>query len=634
MKILLSKCLALGLLFTANPSIANSTSDLAEIYAKSPMYLDMEISPDGKYLATTYMDKEGMTSVVTLDRKTMKPIYGSRFEGKERPGMITWLNNTRLMVEITSNPPWSETRYMIGRVMFNVDGTKRKRLSGTPAIVHLLPDDEKHILVSGYSTGDVLGRASYSELFKVDIYKDKWDKIVKSPIRGGGFMTDDDGNVLLTMGAVSKKGKSYFEIYQRKDKKWELWDKHELSEGGIYPISFGESLDEFYLIDDKSETTSRLYKYDIKTKKKDLLYNHDYVDIDSYVKNRNNKVIALKVEPDYPQTVYLRKDDIDAQWYSSMEASFKHQRVNVTSTTTDGKLQIVRVSNDWHPGKYYLLDTEHKKLTMLSDTAPWIKKEQAGRTEPFRIKTKDGLSISGYLTLPQNKDSNLPMVVIPHGGPHGVRDYWEYDADVQFLSSQGYAVLRVNYRGSEGYGSTFEKAGYLKWGTAIQNDIIEATQWAVKEGVANKSKVCIYGGSFGGYSAAMSPIVSPDTYACAISLVGVFDLDDFKGSSDIGSWSMGENYLEEVLGEDEDRLNQQSPLFRVNEFNIPIFIAHGGKDRRTPIHQAEEFIEALEERGVEYEKLFIRKEGHGFYRAENRALFYRRLASFLDKHLG
>ena len=221
------------------------------------------------------------------------------------------------------------------------------------------------------------------------------------------------------------------------------------------------------------------------------------------------------------------------------------------------------------------------------------------------------------------------MVVIPHGGPHGVRDNWGFNSEVQLLASEGFAVLQVNYRGSGGYGLKFQEAGYRHWGDRMMEDIIDATRYAVKKGHADPGRICIYGGSFGGYSALQAPIVAPDLFRCAVGYAGVYDLTIMSSEGDIGQSRMGRGFLTRVLGEDEDALKKFSPSWNVDKLRAKVFLIHGKKDQRAPFEHAERLRKALQDRGIEPEWLVEGREGHGFYDEDARERMYVKMLQFL-----
>ncbi len=256
--------------------------------------------------------------------------------------------------------------------------------------------------------------------------------------------------------------------------------------------------------------------------------------------------------------------------------------------------------------------------------------------KPVTYRSRDGLTIHGYLTLPKGlKAKRLPVVINPHGGPWA-RNAWGYNPEVQFLANRGYAVLQVNFRTSTGYGRRFWEAGFKQWGLAIQNDISDGVQWLIRKGIADPKRVGIYGGSYGGYATLAGLAFTPDLYACGVDYVGI---------SNIFSWLQSippywKPYLEmmyEMVGhpeKDKELLVRTSPVFHADKIKAPLFVAQGANDVRVPKAESDQIVEALRRRAIDVLYMVKENEGHGFMNEENRFEFYRAMEKFLAKHLG
>jgi dipeptidyl aminopeptidase/acylaminoacyl peptidase len=258
------------------------------------------------------------------------------------------------------------------------------------------------------------------------------------------------------------------------------------------------------------------------------------------------------------------------------------------------------------------------------------------RMEPVTLRARDGLALHGYLTWPAGKEAaqRLPLVVYLHGGPYGVRDSWGFDAEVQLLASRGYAVLQLNFRGSGGYGVPFMQAGFRQWGAAMQDDVSDATRWAITQGIADPGSICIFGASYGGYAALEGAVRDPDLYKCAIGYVGIYDLRLMYARGDIPQSIFGENYLKMVLGENENELYDRSPIAHVDRLKATVMLIVGGADERVPPVQGERLHEVLLARKIEHEWLYQRTEGHGFYAEAHLVDMYEKLLALLDRQIG
>jgi dipeptidyl aminopeptidase/acylaminoacyl peptidase len=335
-------------------------------------------------------------------------------------------------------------------------------------------------------------------------------------------------------------------------------------------------------------------------------------------------------------TTLIEKDSPEAKLLAGLMQQFPGEDVRITSSTPDGSKVVFLVEGDRNPGDFFLYDGSTRKATFLFARRPWIKPEQMAAVEPVALKARDGLDLNGYLTRPPGKADakNLPLVVFVHGGPYDVRDRWEFDPTVQMLASRGYAVLQVNYRGSGDYGYDFVRAGFREWGGKMQDDVTDATHWAISQGVADPKRVCIFGGSYGGYAALEGAVKEPDLFRCAIGYVGVYDLALMHTRGDIPQTVLGENYLKMVLGEDDAVLWDRSPVAHLDRLKAKVMLVVGGQDARVPPVQGEAMHSAMNKAHIDHEWLYQRTEGHGFYDPANRLDLFEKLTAFLDRNIG
>ena len=275
-----------------------------------------------------------------------------------------------------------------------------------------------------------------------------------------------------------------------------------------------------------------------------------------------------------------------------------------------------------------------KKATHVVSQAQWIDPAAMSPMRAIQFTARDGLAIKGYLTVPKGASGkNMPMVVLPHGGPVGISDQWGYDQEVQLLASAGYAVLQVNFRGSGERGRKFEHAGATQWGGTMQDDVTDATRWAIQQGYADPSRICIYGASYGAYAALMGVAKEPSLYKCAAGYVGVYDLPQLHGEETLKRGS-SRTWANDWIGTDMDALAAHSPTRLAGKIKVPVFLAAGREDLRAPGEHTERMEKALKAAGVPVESLYYDGEGHGFYKPEHRREYYARLLAFLSRSLG
>ncbi|NIW23916.1 MAG: prolyl oligopeptidase family serine peptidase [Gammaproteobacteria bacterium] len=305
----------------------------------------------------------------------------------------------------------------------------------------------------------------------------------------------------------------------------------------------------------------------------------------------------------------------------------------------DEQRLLILAHSDTDPGSFYLLDQARGQLRYYASRMSWLNPQVLAEMRPITITARDGIKLRGYLTIPNGAERiDLPLILHPHGGPYGIRDSWGFNRHVQFLASRGYAVLQINFRGSGGYGKAFMDIAWQQWGLAMQDDLTDAVQWAIDEGIADPERVCIYGASYGGYATMAGITTTPELYQCAVNYVGVIDLRALYAYWSGSPYVTGlEAWFERAIGhprEDRERLEATSPVNNLDGLEVPLLIVHGRRDPRVPIAQADMLTRALRRREIEHELLIKNDEGHGFVKEENNFELYSRLEAFFAEHLG
>jgi dipeptidyl aminopeptidase/acylaminoacyl peptidase len=310
--------------------------------------------------------------------------------------------------------------------------------------------------------------------------------------------------------------------------------------------------------------------------------------------------------------------------------------VSILSRDRASRTWVVGYYSDTHPAEYYLYERSCQSLTHLFSSQPELARYTLAPMRPVTIKSRDGLDLVGYLTLPVGVEpKKLPMVLLVHGGPWG-RDLWRLHPETQWLANRGYAVLSVNFRGSIGYGKKFLHAGDREWAGKMQDDLLDAVDWAVEKGYADPSRVAIYGISYGGYAALVGAVFTPDVFACAIDLFGPSNLVSFLKAFPPEQAAL-RKMVRRRLGDvdkDEEYLKSRSPLFKADRIKIPLLIAQGGKDPHVRPAESEQIVAAMRKAGRPVEYLFFPDEGHGFERLENRLKLFAAAEPHLSRSLG
>ncbi|HXX40753.1 MAG TPA: S9 family peptidase [Chthoniobacterales bacterium] len=365
-----------------------------------------------------------------------------------------------------------------------------------------------------------------------------------------------------------------------------------------------------------------------------LIYQNPDVDVDGLSYSKKRKVLTYASYTDWKEErKYL--DPQTEKMLTSVEQKLPGYQVDLVDNDHDENQFIVATTSDRTPGARYLLNAKTGELTKLADVAPWLKESELALVKPIDYRSRDGLTIRGYLTLPVGRDpKNLPVVVNPHGGPWA-RDVWGYDPEVQFLANRGYAVLQMNFRGSTGFGRKFWEASFKQWGKKMQDDITDGVQWLIKQGVADPKRIAIYGGSYGGYATLAGVTFTPDLYAAAVDYVGPSNMFTFMKTIP-PYWKPFLDQMYEMVGnpeKDKDLLASESPVLHSDQIKTPLFVAQGAQDPRVNKAESDQMVASLKKRGVDVEYMVKDNEGHGFHNEENRFDFYGAMEKFLDQHL-
>jgi len=618
--------------------------------ARDLQYAEAKLSPDGTKLAVAIRSK-GKRRLAVFNVSDFKLVGGADLGESREVGRYYWANNERLVMQIWERVGWKEEPeyrgelYAIdydgsnGDVLFGyrasdnrtVTRLKKKESSYAWAyVISVLPNDDKHILIE--STPMSSDGARISTVYKLNVYNGRLsnDKVV-APISYSSFITDREGNVRFASG-IDKS--DILKTFRRGDDEW-IEITNDAGED-FEPLALNYSGDALFYLDREDGDKQGLFTLDLTTGERKTIYVDENVDISGVAYNADrSSVYALALNDGYPTYVMFNDAGEEAKLFKSLLATFQGYNIRITSRSRDRSLWVLYVSNDIDAGSYYLYNRKENKLGQLFANLDHIDINLMAESKPVTFASFDETPIPGYITYPLNMkvDEKVPLVTLVHGGPHGPRDYWSFDRDVQMLAAQGYAVLRVNFRGSGGYGNNFMHSGYRQWGGVIQKDIIAGTRWAIEQGNVDASKVCIMGASFGGYSAVMSPILAPDLFKCSVAHVGVYDLEMMYEEGDIPTRLWGEAYLNRAIGTDEQQLRAFSPVNHVDKLQAEVFIAHGEEDRRVPFEHALALRKQLDKHNKPYEWFVKSTESHGFYDEENREEYYENVARFLKKHL-
>ncbi len=391
--------------------------------------------------------------------------------------------------------------------------------------------------------------------------------------------------------------------------------------------------DKGYAVANRQTGRFGLYRYDFSTDTLgEAVFEHPEVDIDDFDLDSAGAVAAVHYQDDRARIEWLDPEMKKLQ--GRIDRALPGSINRVVSMDAKRNRMIVSSVSAADPGTYFLFDQSKKPMAFLAKPFAALEGKPLAPMEAVRYQARDGLSIPAYLTKPLGGPAKaLPLVLMPHGGPF-VRDSWGYDPWVQFLANRGYAVLQPNFRGSTGYGRSFVEAGEGQWGRRMQDDLDDGVKWLVSNGIVDPKRVCIMGASYGGYAAMWAAVRSPDVYRCAISFAGISDAPamlKYDRKHLIASRYF-KDWRDRIRGEESFDLGAVSPIKAVERIQIPILIAHGGKDSNVPVAQSTKLHEAMQKAGKLHDYIVYPEEGHSFGNAANAVDFLKKVDAFLAKH--
>jgi dipeptidyl aminopeptidase/acylaminoacyl peptidase len=596
-----------------------------ENFFRNPEKASFQISPDGKFFSFTSPYKGRMN------------IFVQETSGKEAKQITSvtdrdissyfWKNSNRILYLKDNGGDENFRLYGV-----NIDGSNPICLTNFDGVRTTIIDDLEDIddeVIIGLNKRN----NEVFDPYRLNIATGEMTMLVENPGNIQGWLADHDGKLRL---AIAIDGTDQSILYRKTEK-----DSFQT----VIKTNFKESVDPFFFtFDNKNVYASSnlgrdkqaIVVFNLETGKEvEKLYedkDYDVSGLDYSVKRK--KLTTISYVTWKRKLVYL--DDLSGKLYGNLEKLLGDKyEISISSSNKAEDKFIIRTHSDRSLGAYYFYDFSTNKINKLHDISPWLDEDNLAEMKPIDYKSRDGLTIHGYLTLPVGAEAkNLPVVINPHGGPWA-RDVWGYDPEVQFLANRGYAVLQMNFRGSLGYGRKFWEISFKQWGKTMQNDITDGVNWLKEEKIADPKRIAIYGGSYGGYAVLAGLTFNPDVYCCGIDYVGVSNL--FTLLKTIPPyWKPMLDMQYEMIGnpeKDKELYTEISPVFHVDKIKAPLFIAQGANDPRVNKNESDQMVEAMKKRGVEVEYMVKENEGHGFHNEENRFDFYRAMDKFLEKHM-
>lgn len=607
----------------------------ASHFAGRSAFRSFAMSPDGTRLAVL-RDRAGKPEIVLLDAATRAVLKVFPAQDDQSINWFEWAGNSKLLISVSFPGKYYGYQVRASRLLVrDLDSSQawilpvaRDALWGGD-LVHMAEDgSEALVAVRDYVSADP---AVYRYVL---VPEAKPEKVVKPKSGVSNWYADDTGVVRLGMGWERRQ----LRVWYRKDAASEFAlvgklkpDDEKSRFWSVVSVISGS--DKGYVLEEgeNGRVGVRLFDYASGTAL-ETFYEHPERDIDElWLKDDGTPLAALYTD-DRDQIHWF--DKTRARLNADLAKAMQLDDVVVVSRAHDDGRMLIWGGNEADPGALFLFDSQERTLNLFANYRPELDYRLLAKPQAVRYRARDGLGISAYLTLPRGREAKgLPLIIMPHGGPFGVRDKLEYRDEVQLLANRGYAVLQPNFRGSGGYGDGFYEAGAGQIGRGMQDDIDDAMDWAVAEGIADPKRVCVIGGSYGGYAALWAVLRNPERYACAASWAGVTDWDKMLAYDKRYLTSSGSKaWQARVRGDETFDLDAVSPYRLAAQLTRPVLLAHGTADDNVPFRQYELMVAAAKGAPVPLTTLVIPKEGHSFSSAKSEQQWYDALDTFLAAH--
>ena len=524
----------------------------------------------------------------------------------------------------------------------NIDGTSNKELTPFEGvkveIAELLKDDKDHmIILMNQNNPQVF------EPYKININTGELSQLYEnsdatSPIMGYNFTKDGE----LKAFAKLKDGVNTQAFYKQPDGSFKMIKELNWKDTfSIIAFNYAsDNKDEAYVISNLNSDKAEILLYDFKTDKPvKKLFANDQYDISSISlsRNRNYELDYYSYEGD--KQIVVPVSDYYKKLHKRITEEFPKYSYSVVNKTDNEDQYLIYLNSDKQYGVYYSYDVLKDEFKLLYDLMPQLKEEDMAEMKPITFKSRDGITLHGYITLPADmeKGDKVPLIVNPHGGPQGIRDSWGFNPEAQLFASRGYATLHVNFRISGGYGRKFLESGFKQIGRKAMDDVEDGLEYVVKEGWVDPNRVAIYGGSHGGYAVLRGLTKTPDLYACGVDYVGVSNLFTFMKTIP-PYWKpylkiIKEVWYDEEVAEEKKIMEEVSPVYQIEKIKKPLLVIQGANDPRVNIDESDQIVKALRAKGFDVPYIVAYDEGHGFGKEENRIPMYKTMMGFYAKHL-
>ncbi len=632
--------------FAQNPSpAATQSTDVSrlppEVFLARPKYRDMQVSPDGKFLAAVVpLNERGNLALIDLEKGTAKMLTGMK---NHDVGGYSWIGDRLLEIEAWDMTEASGVGQRGEHVLVDTDGNLVRDMQtsgprGASTIIETLDRAGYDLVVVNHDrTIDGLDAYRYNPKTS-----EKSLLTFQSPGFVKQFVADHDGQVRIAV-SIPYGGKTASLWYRKSnDSEWKKLRETLIDRIEIQPIAFAFDNATLYVYARAGAEGGRrgVYEFDPETNLlgKQVFRSTEF-DAGRLIFDRVQKKLVGIVDGSRDSVKWIDPEFDRLQ--QSINAAIPGARNRIGWGDYDTDRILVVTDSETRAPIFSILDRKNLKLDEVAVAFPQLASVPLAPRKRVNYSARDGLNIPAYLTIPRGLSKNLPLVIDIHGGPFIGGGQFGYDGRAQFFASRGYAVLQPDFRGTRGYGEAFYRAGWRQWGLAMQDDVTDGAKWLIANGTVDPDRVCLFGGSYGGYATLWGLEKEPDMFRCGVAYIAVSDLDLlFTASwSDTNQMDRDGSIKEWQIrhigdpDKDKEKLRAVSPLYHADRIKAPLLLAYGASDRRVPMTHGNQMRSALDKYNKSYEWVVYPDEGHGFNKDEHKYDFYRRVDAFLAKHL-
>lgn len=606
-----------------------------ETFLKRQQFREMALSPSGRYLAAISPTRGRYNlAIVDLEQRSLKRI--TSFNDSDVVG-FQWLTDERISFGIGDTLEAAGESRFRGWYLIDADGERPNRVDAKyPGfrVVATQTGVKDEIVIAAR-----LRMLEYEDLYRFNVRTGERTMLTfDSPGNVVGWLMDRQFVPRVAFGR--ENGRSVIWYRDGPEAKWAPFWQGVDDDSHPRPVAFDWD-GTLYVSSDQGRETRAIYKWDFAKKALgELVAAHDQADATLIFDTARRKLLGWRALGDEPYVKWLDPEMARLQAMVDQALPGRHNTLNWAAANPARMAVFSRTDRD--PGEYLLFDPIKRTMEKAASVADWIDPKLMSERKAVRYKARDGLEIPAYLTIPKDSDGkNLPLVLHVHGGPNVRGEVWGFNAAEQMLAAQGYAVLSPNFRGTTGLGKTLYRKGFKQWGLAMQDDLVDGVQWLVKQGIVDPKRVCIFGGSYGGYAALYGVARDPDLYRCGVATVAVSDIrllfdvtwSDTAQDRTFRFLDYEARYRIGDPDKDAEQFKRTSAVEQAANIKAPLLLAYGGSDVRVPLIHGERMRSALDTHRKPYEWIVYPDEGHGFNRDDNRKDFAVRMMAFLKKHL-